>query len=182
MVNMNKKKKIVLISILIFIILIISHEIFYYSITKKLIKNLELMNISSKVITLSTSIIWGDAINHKITMEVSAKYLQKSDEEWYKYIYDFNYGISRFYNDNNTKSILDLIDSTASKCAKYYNLYGYTLFHSKRNKTIESLYDASLLLKELAESPTGNYTSFNKELNEQLNTISIAKEKLQINN
>ena len=140
------------------------------------------MNISSTLITLSTSTIWGDAINHKVTREVSAKYLQKSDKEWYKYIYDFNYGISRYYDDNNTKSILELIDSTASNCAKYYNLYGYTLFHSKRNKIIESLYDASLILKKLAESPTGNYTSFNKELNEQLNAISIAKEKLQINN
>ena len=174
------KKKILIISALVLIILIVIHEIFYYTTSNKLIENLQLMNVSSTIIALSTSKIWSDAINDKVS-SVSEKYFEKYEQYGRtRYKYDFNVGIYNFYQDNDTQSILTVIDDTATQCSKYYSMYSYTLFHSKRNKLIEDFYDASLRLKKLAESPSGNYTTFNNALNEQLDAISVAREKLHI--
>lgn len=179
---MNKKKKIIILSVLLILIVIfiIIHEVFYNHITTKLFDNLKLMNASSTIIALSTSKIWSDAINNEVS-DVSEKYFETY--ELYgrtRYKYDFNVGIHNFYQDNRTQSILELINDTATNCSKYYNMYSYTLFHNKRNKLIEDFYDASLRLKKIAESPSGNYTTFNNTLSEQLDVISIIREKLDI--
>lgn len=172
-----KNIKLIFISLILLIIAIIFNEVYYYNISNKLIKTLSLMNVSSKVLVLSTSQIWGDAIN-KTPTSFSEKYLLVDPQKRYRGVYKFNIAIANFYNEEDTKDIVKFINSLGQKAIEDYKKINYTFFHTQNKRLIEQYYDYSFKLKNYAESPSGNYTSFSNSIVSIINELELIEGKL----